>query len=251
MMPNNLIYSLLNTNTGLLSYNQLLIQPKKHNMTYPQVRMSDHVSINTAKQYISKQKMLSSITAISGHPVEQLAAVNNTLMFNQGCFYKYQNKEGKTVILTTDNKGNVYMPYDELNLANDFFTPAEYGDIEKVEKFFTYLSSDMSAYCVRINYTKAETKDMLATVGIKPGWFEIKNGPKSNKYYMLDDGTIYPEYQVEATRLGFNMCNFFDEGYTKESIFIVDGQEYKLDDTGHLHIPEGTGCLMENIKMIK
>jgi hypothetical protein len=251
MRIDNSIYSLLNTNTNGLLTKLLLTHSNKRNTAYSQGNLTDSVSIGAGKQHALKQKMLSSVTEVNGQPVKQLTAENNTLTINKGAYYKFQTSEGSTVILTGDDKGNVYMPYDDLNLDDDSFSPSDYGAIDKVEKFFTYLSSDMSGYCVRINYSKEETKDMLAKVGIKPGWFEVNTGSKSNEFYMLDDGTIYPEYQVEAHRGFFNNYNFFNDGYTKDSVFVIDGKDYKLDDTGHLHIPEGTGCVMENVKMIK
>lgn len=251
MRLNNIIFSLFNKNSNLALNNQLLVKTYKNSQVYTRSGHSDKISIDTAKKYTVNQKMLSSIKSVDGQPVTELTAVNNTLTIDKGSYYRFQTKEGRTVILTSDNQGSVYMPYDELNLADDAFTPSQYGEIDRVEKFFTYLGSDMSGYCVRINYSKAETKDMLAKVGIEPGWFEVKSGPKTNKFYMLDDGTIYPEYDVEATRGAFNTRNWFNEGYTKDSLFIIDGKEYKLDDNGHVHIPEGTGCVMENVKMIK
>jgi len=43
----------------------------------------------------------------------------------------------------------------------------------------------------------------------------------------------------------------FEYGYTKDSVFIVERKEYKLDENGHLNIPKGVGCLMDNMKIIK
>lgn len=251
MRLNNMIFSLLNKNNNLALNNQLLVKSYKDSKVYTRSDLSDKISIDTAKKYTVNQKMLSSVKSVDGQPITELTAVNNTLTIDKGSYYRFQTKEGRTVILTSDNQGSVYMPYDELNLADDAFTPSQYGEIERVEKFFTYLGSDMSGYCVRINYSKAETKEMLARAGIEPGWFEVKSGPKTNKFYMLDDGTIFPEYQVKAELGAFNTRNWFNDGYTKDSIFIIDGKEYKLDDNGHVHIPEGTGCVMKNVKMIK
>ena len=247
-------YSLLNTNINPVLKNKNLLQSaiKLTNKNSPFLQsITDSVSFGAGKQFSINQKLLSSISKINNKEIKPLNATNNVLSFDKGSFYKLQTKTGRTVILTGDNISSVYMPYSELNLGNDFFLPSDYKEIDRVEKFFTYLSSDMSGYCVRSNYTKEETKEMLADVGIKPGWLEVKNGPKSHRFYMLDDGTIYPEYQVEAHRGALNTENYFKEGYTKDSVFIIDGKEYKLDDNGHLHVPKGTACLMEKIKRIK
>lgn len=252
MRLDNMLLSLLDRNHNLVFQNQVLVNSFKNSKSYHGSEFVDRVSIDAAKKYTINQKMLSSIKSVNGQPVKELSAINRTLTIDQGSFYRFQTKEGRTVILTSNNQGSVYMPYDELNLEDDAFTPSQYGEIDRVEKFFTYLGSDMSGYCVIINYSKAETKDMLARAGIEPGWFEVKSGPKANRFYMLDDGTIYPQYDIEATRGAFNTRNWFNDGYTKDSLFIVDGKEYKLDNNGRLHIPEGTGCVMgKNVKMVK
>jgi len=251
----NSIYSLLNITTSLKSQ-QLrsaftgISRIGSNQLPYPPI--ADGVCFETGKQVLVSHKFLSSITELSGHEIKPLTAIDNTLDFETGSYYKLNTKSGITTILKGDNAGDIYMPFSELGLGAEFsLAPSDYKEIDKVEKFFTYLSSDITAYCVRTNYSNSETKDLLASVGIKPGWFEIKNGTKSNKFYMLHDGTIYPKYQVDAQRDYFNVKNFFKDGYTKDSVFKIDGKEYKLDDAGHLNIPEGTGCVWEKVKITK
>ena len=144
------------------------------------------------------------------------------------------------------------MPYSELNLGTNFsLTPSDCKEIDKVEKLFTYLGNDMSAYCARTSYSNTEMKDMLGSVGIKTGFFEIKNNTKTNKFYMTDTGILYPQYQVDSTRQALNTIDFSKEGYTKDSVFTIEGKDFKLDDNGHLNVPEGTATVMENMKIKK
>ena len=91
---------------------------------------------------------------------------------------------------------------------------------------------------------------MLSCAGIEPGFFTVCNG--INQMSSLpDDGTIYPKYQSAAHRFALNATNYFDKGCTKDLVFVIDGNEYRLDDNGYLHIPEGTACLTETREMIK
>jgi hypothetical protein len=53
----------------------------------------------------------------------------------------------------------------------------------------------------------------------------------------------------EAHRFAFNNTNFLEDGYTKESVFKIDGKEYKLNENGKLNIPEGIICLAETIQI--
>ncbi|MFL0198244.1 hypothetical protein ACJDU8_22165 [Clostridium sp. WILCCON 0269] len=213
----------------------------------------DSISIDTGKQLIVNREQLSSITEIQGKNVEQFTANNNVLNLNEGSFYKLQTSSGTTAIFTVGDNGNVYMPYSQLGLDENLtLAPSDYGEISKTSRLLSSLAQDKTAFLVRTGgYSNTEIKEILNSVGIKPGWFEIKNGSQTNKFYLLDNGLIYPEYQVEAERRAFSQSNWFEDGYTSNSVFIVDGKEYKLDENGHLNIPEGVGCLMDNMKIIK
>jgi hypothetical protein len=56
---------------------------------------------------------------------------------------------------------------------------------------------------------------------------------------------------VEAERQAWAERNWFEDGFTKDSKFILEGKEYKLDQDGHLNIPSGTASVSDNLRMIK
>ncbi|MBU3217753.1 hypothetical protein LL033_24380 (plasmid) [Clostridium estertheticum] len=253
MKLNNYIYSLTNLNVSNKFKNQNLIKSNR-NTTSMNLNKSisqnivDRISFGAGKQFALNRELLSSITKVNGQDVTKLTASNNVLDFKQGSYYKVQTSSGLTAILTAGNGGGVHMPTTEFNLGENFsLAPSDWKDLDKTEKLFTYLGRDKSGYCAYSNYSNTEIKDMLGSVGIKPGFFEIKSDTTSNKFYMLDDGTIYPQYQVDGIRGALNLTNYFKEGYTKDSVFTIDGKDFKLDDSGHLNVPEGTACVMENI----
>lgn len=210
---------------------------------------TDTLSIGAGKLILENQKKLASI----GKNAEELVAKNNVLDLRKGAYYKFQTSSNTTAILTVGEGGNVYMPFSELGLdANFTLPPADYGEINKLTRLIGDLAEDGSAFLVNTaGFNDLEVKEMLGKVGIKPGWFEVKSDSKTNKFYLLDNGLIYPEYQVEAERRGFNIRNWFKDGYTRDSTFIIEGKEYKLDENGHLNVPDGVGCLMGNTKIIK
>lgn len=141
-------------------------------------------------------------------------------------------------------------PNDDIK-DNLLLSPSDSGEVARAGRLFTYLASDKTGYCAYSSFSKEEIKETLGSVGIKPGWFEVKSGNYSNKFYMQDDGIISSEYEIEATRNGINDRDWFGDGYTKDSKFILHGKEYKLDDEGHLNIPKGEGCLMRDLIRIK
>jgi hypothetical protein len=252
----NYLYSIVNGNAGLNSKSQSLIQLSA-NAIYKSMNKKltagiNIISFNSRKQLIANRQLLSYITRVKDQEVKPLIANKNVLYFDEGSYYKVQTRAGIAVVLTSGVEGTGYMPYDVMNFHKDLsISPSDYKEIEGVEKLLAYLLRDKTGYFVRTSYRKTEIKAMLGSVGIKPGWFQIKNDGKSNKFYMLDNGGIYSEYQIEAHRAALNTINYFKEGYTKDSVFIIDGREYKLDDNGHLHVPEGVVCVMETIKRIK
>ncbi|UZQ48603.1 hypothetical protein [Clostridium kluyveri] len=256
MKLNTYLYSLFNKNIyNDLKYQQLNLIQSLNNTVKRNLNTSssDNISITNGKQLIENQQHLLSLKEIQGSDIKQLTASNNILELSEGSFYKLKTNSGTLAIYTVDNSGNIYMPYSQLGLDDNLTLPSsDYGEISKTSRLLSSLAKDKTAFLVRTGgYSDTEIKEILNNVGITPRWFEIKSGSQSNKFYLLDNGLIYPEYQVEAERRGFNQSNWFEYGYTKDSVFIVEGKEYKLDENGHLNIPEGLGCLIDNMKIIK
>ncbi|WP_446896971.1 hypothetical protein ACSVC9_08010 [Clostridium sp. LBM24168] len=260
---NNYIYSLFTNNIysnfNLRTQQSKLIQSinssvkKDLNSKYP---FSDSISIESGKQLIQNQKHLASLTEIQGKNIKELYANNNILDLSTGSFYKLQTSAGTTAIYQVHSNGDIYMPYQDLGLDENFtLPPTDYGEINKVSRILSGLAKDKTAFTVCFNgFSDAEIKDTLDKVGIKPGWLEIKAGSKSNRFYMTDGGIIYPEYQIKAQTAAFKKENWLEDeelAFSTNSKFIIDGKTYKLDESGHLNLPDNVDCIMENIKIIK
>ncbi|MCP3940640.1 MAG: hypothetical protein GY710_04050 [Desulfobacteraceae bacterium] len=212
----------------------------------------DSVSISeSAKQIGIDYKDISTITKVNNKEIIPLKANNNSLDFRSGNYYDFQTKNGRRIILRGLSEGQVSMPFSELNVNVRSCSRSYHKERGEVARFFNNLSRDMTTMTVRLAYTKEETSDMLSRAGVQPGFFTVQNDKTTNEFYLVEDGTIYPKYQSEGFRAGLNGRNHFENGYTKDSRFIIDGNEYKLDDDGYLNIPEGTACLMETIEKIK
>jgi hypothetical protein len=247
----NHIYSLLNSN----SINELLKTPYRNSTNfsykeYPNFTKDSIAISDIARQLSQAHNRLSSITNINGSEISSLKAVDNSLSFKNNSYYDL-NINGTRAIFTTDASGHITMPYKELEIESGSLSPSTYAEIDKIEKFFTYLSTDRSGMLIRLSYSNSETKEMLNNIGIKSGFFTIKNNGNTNEFCLLDDGTLYPKYQSEAHRFALNHTDYFKEGYTSESVFKIDGKEYKLNDNGQLNIPEGVMCLAETMEIIK
>ncbi|MBK1811926.1 hypothetical protein JHL18_14995 [Clostridium sp. YIM B02505] len=249
MKVNN--YSILNRwrNCNSNSANSKLIK-SANNLVEKKLsaQMNDSINIETSKKLIANMEKLSSIVEIDRKKVEQLVSDNNVLNLSNGSFYKLHTSNGTTAIFTVDDNGNAYMPFNELGLDENFtLTPTDYNEISKTSRLISSLLQDSSAFLVRTGgYSNKEVKDILGSIGIKPGWFEVKSSSQDNKFYLVDNGLVYPEYQVEAERRAFNQRNWFNDGFTTDSVFTIEGKHYKLDKSGHLNVPKGVGCIMDN-----
>ena len=212
----------------------------------------DSIYISDIAQQLSlNYKEINSMKKINNEKINILKSKDNTLDFKAKSYYDFPTNNEERIVLTTDKHGNITMPFDDLKLKSDSISISHRKEIDRIEKFFTYLSSDSSALLVNLNYKENEVKDILSRVGIEPGFFKIKNESKTNEFYLLENGQIYSKHQSEAHRFSLNNKNFFRDGYTQDSTFIIDGKEYKPNTDGYLNIPEGTACLAETIKIIK
>ncbi|MGO5065324.1 hypothetical protein FDF31_12060 [Clostridium sporogenes] len=239
-----------NRNLYSLGYNNLNNRRKSNIYSETSDFIKNDIDFDRSKEFMSNRELLSNLKSINGKEIKPLMAVDNVLNFEKGAYNKMKTKSGVTAIFTAGDAGNVYTPDDDIK-ENFTLCPSDAGEVARAGRLFTYLARDKTGYCAYSSFSKAEIKETLGSVGIKPGWFEVKSGSYSNKFYMLDDGDIYPAYQVEAERNGINKRDWFRDGFTKDSKFILDGKEYKLDDEGHLHIPKGEGCVMEKLIRIK
>ncbi|MBE6049348.1 MAG: hypothetical protein E7214_01460 [Clostridium sp.] len=172
----------------------------------------------------------------------KLSAKDSTLDLNSNGYFNIKTKSGKTVILGCD-RGTVYMPGDIDKLSS-----SDVKEVEEIEHLLTYLNHDSSGILASRSFSEDSIKSMLSKVGIKPGFFDIKTSSGSNKFLMLDNGSIYSERQVEAERAFYNQTDLIkNSGFTKDSVILIDGKEYKIGEDGHFNIPKGVRCVAENM----
>lgn len=202
--------------------------------------LNDKLSLNTQTSNVNLTYNTSGKTKNANPTL--LRAENNILTLDGSKSYKVATSSNSFVSLEYDQygTGSIYHTGDES-------TP----EVNKLCRFISSLIKDSSGFDANVNYSDSEIKELLGSVGIKPGWFEITNGSTTNKFYLGEDGLLNSEFEVTAQRSACNGTNWFKEGYTQDSTFIIDNKEYKLDETGHLHVPDDVPCVQGNFKFIK
>jgi hypothetical protein len=57
----------------------------------------------------------------------------------------------------------------------------------------------------------------------------------------------YTQTEIENLNKGYNTSNYAKLGFTKDSIFTIDGHDYHLDDFGHLTVPSDAICIPSRV----
>ncbi len=147
----------------------------------------------------------------------------------------------------TCQNGQVYMTKETGKLTSE-----DLRKVGKIEQIITSLVHEASGNYVKSNFNCKEVKEILNDVGIKPGSFTIKSTNSLNKFYMLDSGKIYSNYEVEAERNFYNNTNFVKcFGYSENAVCSIDGKDYKIGKDGTFSIPREIVCVPEKISIKK
>lgn len=191
-----------------------------------------------------KEKVDNTNTNNAVNTVEKSTKVNDTNVLNvcNGKTFDIDLGCGKKATFTCQN-GQVYMNKETGNLNYE-----DLNRVGKIEQLITSLVHEASGNYVKSNFNQKEVKDILNEVGIKPGIFTIKSTNSNNKFYMLDSGKIYSNYEIEAERSFYNNTNFIKcFGYSENAICTIDGKDYNIGKDGTFSIPSEVVCVPEKM----
>jgi hypothetical protein len=186
------------------------------------------------------------LQSIKGQPIKELRAVNNVLKFEAGAYYRYSIGGGQSVIISSalgPGTSGASIPWEDIaaEFGTDMgvFTPGTHRAFERIHLFMLALTTG-DTYYFHQWFSNSERLELYAQVGIQPGeWVEIQNQNQTTRFYLDNNGIQWSEKYIEETRLGMNKRDWREKGATADSVFLVNGKEYKIDDNGHLNIPKG------------
>ena len=233
-----------NTTSSLFEYN-----PKTASIIYPatgtEVSVKYSVSVsNIPKNHRAEMAMLNALTSIKGQPIQDLAARDNVLTFEAGAYYRLLLNSNQYMIVTGRGGTCTDVPID--HIAEEYFsgdctifTTETYNYFKKMQDFFEALN-DETTWGLRSQFTQQEVLENCAKLGIKAGdWVEVYNAGHKNRFYLCENGIPWPEGSIEQMRLSFATKDWRLDGCTADSVFIINGKEYKMDENGHVNIPKG------------
>jgi len=188
--------------------------------------------------------MLNTLTSIKGQPIQDLVVKDNVLTLEAGAYYRFLISGDQYMIIT--GRGGVIsdVPFDHIaeecfNSDSTYFSEGTYKVFERMQLFFTALNQK-STWFLRTEFTKEEVLSNCAKLGIKAGdWVEVNNAGEVNRFYLCENGTPWPEGQIEHNIFSFSVKDWRQDGCTADSVFLINGKEYKMDENGHINIPKG------------
>ncbi|MEJ8555029.1 hypothetical protein [Tepidibacter sp. Z1-5] len=188
---------------------------------------------------------------------QELKAKDNVIDIQPGVNYKVKTLIYGYAEVQFDNEKAERWLFDQVNPnidATKVFSRDELDDICRTNTFLScFRGKDADEMLLILRTFVPESKEVLVrfqNLGIKVGEpFEVKG--YSEKLFLDKNGWVFKCSEIDGFRKAYNERNYFEFGYTKESKFIMDGEEFHLDSTGHLNIPEGTICTPCRVETIK
>lgn len=187
----------------------------------------DTVTVSGITMYIEQ------IPKVGIERCSDIKAEDNKVVIKDGTYYKYADEHGKYHVLSCRNS-HLGTPRSE-----QYKGVLDEKNNERAS--FWNILSEGSPY-ISLYYSDEEEKQILNEAGITEGFFTVQVGSKKGEYFFAkgryEHGAI-PKYSYDAS-YEYLTCdrNHFDE-YDVGAVFLIDGEEYILDENKRLNIPYG------------
>ena len=86
--------------------------------------------------------------------------------------------------------------------------------------------------------SEKQVKDMLETLGFKPGMCTIVVDGQKSQFYYSNMGRVFPRYHYDGAYLGMTQGDN-SRNYEVGDEFNYNGNIYAMDEDGHINVPYG------------
>lgn len=177
------------------------------------------------------------IPTINEEWCNSITAKNNTVRFDNGGYYKYKDKNGKTHTFACEYN-RLGQPY------SDQVTGRQDNESRQIALFWNLLSSD--ATYVSLYFSREDQERMLNDAGINDGFFSVESGTRKQEYFYShathngNAGAVIRkfEYDADYEMLTKRGSALFDK-YNVGDVFKFGGKEYALNEDRKFDIPYG------------
>lgn len=206
----------------------------------------------------SKSTLVKTATNLRHSSLEQLSFKGNVIDIKKGSNYSVKTLlHGNTQVSVGKYSSQLLLckmfPNDDVSAL---FSEDQYTDMAKTNDLIGFLSSgkpvDEIINLIRIFLPDCKDVSLrLQSLGIEPDkYFEIK-GQSEKLFLDSKSGWTYTQTEIENLNNGYNRINFAKLGFTKDSVFTIDGQNYHLDNSGCLTIPSDAICIPSRVTIKK
>lgn len=235
------------------SHNSLVWYNESKN---PDLKIVQNQDSNTWSSYTQPQNISKSVEGIISDKLDLLTAQNNNLNIEIGKHYKVRTLNSGNHEVVIDGEGypkwlfNVVHPIAD---STKVFSQNELEENSKMNRFISCLSTikDSNELINAIGQTFGlnEVVQRMELLGIRKNEFFTLKG-QIEKLYLDETGIIYKKSEIEGIRNAYNNKNWFERGYTKDASFEIDGKVYKLDENGHLNLPDSVNPVPSKVKVV-
>lgn len=166
----------------------------------------------------------------------RLYAVNNVLQLCSRNYYSYTGIDGNDYVCAFNGK-TITRAFSEAILGDDKnnVAPECRGNTSLAMSIISSLIQGSVGGLHMLE--RCTVRESLAHVGIQPGKFDVEVDGTSKTYYLGENGSIYTQKRALDIVNMYN-SNIWLKGRSVGDKIMVFGQEYAIDETGHIHVPE-------------
>lgn len=175
------------------------------------------------------------IPRIKTESLPELKAAGNKLCLSSKTYLAYTSKGGTSYPCAFSGRG-LGLAFTE-SMLGDYRNKGGFNDYKEMVNTTAIIGSLIRDGVNGLHMvSRKKVKDALANVGIKPGKFMISVDGKDRVYYLAEDGKVRSEKQALELVDRYNRFTYLHNHSVGDEVTVF-GRKYKIDETGHIHVP--------------
>lgn len=172
------------------------------------------------------------VPKINANSLPSIHAENNSLVLKNKSYYAWTAPSGRRYSWAVSNGHIGWASSESLLMLGDDTNQTGTNDSWEMRKAGNILSN--LAQGVNLwGYKREDVLKTCASVGITPGFFSVDAGAGKHTYILQDFGGVI---DVDKNIVRWNNMNWIEVGYKEGDTFSIYGNEYTVDNSGHIHI---------------
>ncbi|MBA4686512.1 MAG: hypothetical protein H2184_05105 [Candidatus Galacturonibacter soehngenii] len=165
---------------------------------------------------------------------QPLYAVNNNINLSSKSYYSYQAIDGNSYTCAFNGK-TISRAFTESIIGNDkdnVSAECRGSTVTTMSVLSTLISGKADFHMFRRESVKASLKNL----GIEPGEFSITVDGKAKTFYLGENGKVFTQESALSIVTMYNTNTWLNSKQVGDKITVF-GNDYKIDETGHIKVP--------------